>query len=518
MMTVAMMHIENLILINISGDHLNKDGLNTLPTLAQAYKLNFMMTLCAFFTFVLASCASLPTLTEAQQTATAAPLQSNKPEIQLQGAKTTMSPKQSRVVLDKLELNAPDTGIFDRHLAFENAVTSEPLTVGNRVQLLQDGAATYQAMSQAILAAKDHINLETYIIENDEVGRAFVKLLIDKQRAGVHVNLIYDSVGSINTPRTFFDELREAGASVLEFNPVNPLNAKKGWDINQRDHRKLLIADGKTVFLGGVNISSVYSSGSFGRHKVAKQAAKNGEKQTPWRDTHIEISGPVVASFQRLFLSTWDKQKGTPLKDKKYFPVLKVEGKEVIRAIASSSDDVQKGVNAKNEITTPIYTTFLSAIMHAETSIFITNAYFVPDMQLIDALKAAVTRGVKVKILLPGYTDSALVFHAGRFYYNVMLEGGIEIYERSDRLLHSKTVLIDGVWSSVGSSNLDWRSFLHNDEVVAIVLGTEFGNQMLKMFEKDLAASQQVTLEKWEDRPYLNRVKERAARVWAYWL
>jgi cardiolipin synthase A/B len=355
-----------------------------------------------------------------------------------------------------------------------------------------------------------------------------VKLLADKQRAGVQVNLIYDSVGSINTPSDFFDELKSAGASVLEFNPVNPLTAKKGWEINQRDHRKLLIVDGKTAFLGGVNISSVYSSGSSGRRKAAKPDDKNGEKKIPWRDTHVQIDGPVVASFQRMFLSTWEKQKGEPLKEKVYFPALKVEGAEVIRAIASSSDDLPKRdaiassasekSEASNEAVAPIYTTLLSAIANAETSVFLTNAYFVPDAQLINALKQAVARRVKVKIILPGHTDSALVFHAGRSYYTSMLEGGIEIYERSDKLLHSKTVLIDGVWSSVGSSNLDWRSFLHNDEVVAIVLGTEFGNQMLKMFEKDLAASQKITLDEWRSRPFLLRVKESAARVWAYWL
>jgi len=474
--------------------------------------------------FVLASCSTLPTLSEALQSVAVVSAEPNqakqaKPsEIQLQGSRGALTAKQSQIVLDRLALNAPDTGIFERHLAFENAVVDEPLTTSNKVRLLQDGPATYAAMAQAILVAKDHINFETYIIEDDEVGRAFVKLLLDKQRIGVQVNLIYDSVGSITMPRTFFDELKLAGGAVLEFNPVNPLKAKKGWDINQRDHRKLLIVDGKTVFLGGVNISSVYSSGSFGRHKVAKPAAKNGEKNTPWRDTHIEISGPVVASFQRLFLSTWAKQKGAPLKDRKFFPQLKEEGKEVVRAIASSSDDVNKNVNANNEITADIYTTLLSAITHAETSVFITNAYFVPDMQFIETLKAAVKRGVKVKILLPGHTDSGLVFHAGRSYYSGMLEADIEIYERSDRLLHSKTVLIDGVWSSVGSSNLDWRSFLHNDEVVAIVLGAGFGRQMLKMFEADLAASQRVTLDDWNNRPILHRIKERAARLWAYWL
>ena len=502
------------------------------------------VVLSVLFAIALISCASLPELRPLQPTVAVDSASAGKSvatsatsTIQLKSAAGTLTAKQSQLVLDRLDRGAPDTGIFERHLALENALSSEPLTTGNKVALFQDGRSTYAAMDKAILAAKDHINVETYIIEDDEIGQAFIKSLIDKQSAGVQVNLIYDSVGSIGTPRTFFEGLTAAGASVLEFNPVNPLTAKKGWEINQRDHRKLLIIDGKTVFLGGVNISSVYSSGSFGRHRAVTPDMKTVEKRVPWRDTHVQIDGPVVASFQRLFLSTWAKQKGEPLKPRVYFPVLKAEGKEVIRAIGSSSDDgplrrtAPRGIavtadtgaavgpdTPADKAAAPIYTTLLSAIASAETSIFLTNAYFVPDLQLIEALKLAVKRGVNVKIILPGHTDSGLVFHAGRSYYQSMLEGGIEIYERSDKLLHSKTVLIDGVWSSVGSSNLDWRSFLHNDEVVAIVLGTAFGTQMLKMFEQDLAASQQVTLEQWESRPLLLRVKESAARLWAYWL
>lgn len=436
------------------------------------------------------------------------------PAVQLESAKGLLTPRQSEIVIDKLSRNAPDTNIFDHHLARENAISGEPLTTGNKVALFQDGPSTYAAMNIAIASAKDHINMETYIIEDDDVGQTFVKTLIEKQRAGVQVNLIYDSVGSINTPRTFFDPLVAAGVSVLEFNPVNPLTAKKGWQLNQRDHRKLLIIDGKTVFLGGINISAVYSGGSSGRRK----AAKDGAEKIPWRDTHMQIDGPVVASFQRMFLATWAKQKGAPLKEKRYFPELKAEGKEVIRAIGSSSDDQSKSSSTPEETPAKIYTTLLSAIASAETSIFLTNAYFVPDPQLTDALKLAVKRRVNVKIILPGHTDSALVFHAGRSHYKRMLDDGVEIYERSDKLLHSKTVLIDGVWSSVGSSNLDWRSFLHNDEVTAIVLGTAFGSQMQAMFEKDLAASKQVTLAAWNTRPFMQRVKESAARLWAYWL
>jgi cardiolipin synthase A/B len=465
---------------------------------------------------VLATCAALPQVAIAPL---AEPTSGAAPAIQLESAKGTMEPKQSKSVLNRLNRGAPDTDIFERHLAFENSVSTEPLTTGNKVALFEDGPSTYAAMNRAIASAKDHINMETYIIEDDEVGRAFVAALVARQRAGVQVNLIYDSVGSINTPRTFFEPLIESGVSVLEFNPVNPLTTKKGWQINQRDHRKLLIVDGKTVFLGGINISAVYSGGSSARRKPAKAESE----KLPWRDTHMQIDGPVVASFQRMFMSTWTKQKGKPLKEKMYFPNIKAAGKEVIRAISSSSDDmptseVQTVAKLSDSASTQIYSTLLSAINNARTSIFLTNAYFVPDQQLIDRLKQAVQRGVEVKIILPGHTDSALVFHAGRSHYTNMLEGGIEIYERRDKLLHSKTVLIDGVWSSVGSSNLDWRSFLHNDEVSAVVLGTEFGQQMQTMFDKDLAASQQVTLEEWRARPLTMRMKESAARLWAYWL
>ena len=468
----------------------------------------------------LVACASLPQATVAPMPE---PASGTGPAIQLESAKGTMATKQSQTVLNRLSRGAPDTDIFEYHLAAENAIATEPLTTGNKVALFEDGPSTYAAMNRAIASAKDHINMETYIIEDDDVGRAFVLALAAKQRAGVQVNLIYDSVGSINTPKTFFEPLIAAGVNVLEFNPVNPLTAKKGWQLNQRDHRKLLIVDGKTVFLGGINISAVYSGGSSARRKPTDAGSEKIPSRALWRDTHMQIDGPVVASFQRMFMSTWTKQKGEPLKERKYFPSIKAEGKEVIRAISSSADGTPtptaQTVSAPPDgASTQIYSTLISAINNAQTSIFLTNAYFVPDQQLIGALKQAVQRGVAVKIILPGHTDSALVFHAGRSHYTNMLEGGIEIYERSDKLLHSKTVAIDGVWSSVGSSNLDWRSFLHNDEVSAIVLGTEFGQQMRTMFDKDLAASHQVTLAEWRARPLTIRIKESAARLWAYWL
>jgi cardiolipin synthase len=281
------------------------------------------------------------------------------------------------------------------------------------------------------------------------------------------------------------------------------LTAKKGWDVNQRDHRKLLIVDGQIVFLGGINISSVYSGASF-----SQRSKQRPDGRPPWRDTHLQVEGPVVGEFQKLFLATWEKQKGETLAPRKYFPQLANQGKEVVRAIGSSPDEPYS----------LIYATLISAVGSAETTVFLTNAYFVPDPQLLAALKDAVQRGVDVRIILPSNTDSWLVFHAGRSYYAELLGAGVKIYERRDALLHSKTALIDGVWSTVGSTNLDWRSFLHNEEVNAVILGQAFGAQMRAMFETDLAASSLITPEQWEQRSIGDRLKETLARMWEYWL
>ncbi len=423
--------------------------------------------------------------------------------VQLEGAKGPLSATQSKAVLDRLQSRVKESSIFDRHLAIEETITGSPLMTGNRVSLLIDGPATYQRMFAAIRSAKNHINLETYIIEDDEIGNRFADALIEKRAQGVTVNLIYDSVGSITVPATFFKRLTDSGISVLEFNPVNPLTAKKGWELNHRDHRKLLIVDGHIVFLGGINISSVHSSGSSSQRSQQQPASGS-----TWRDTHLEVEGPVVSEFQKLFLATWEKQKGKPLTSGNYFPQLANKGPEVVRAIGSWADEVDS----------PIYATLISAINSAETSVYLTNSYFVPDPQLLKTLKDAVKRGVDVRLILPGSTDSWLVFHAGRRHYAELLDGGVRIYERNNALLHAKTGLIDGVWSTVGSTNLDWRSFLHNDEVNAIILGPAFGAQMQALFDMDLAASTLITPEAWQRRPFSDRLKETAAGIWEYWL
>ena len=466
--------------------------LQALRLIQSAGRCKIAGFLAAGLLAAVAGCGSLPTIVPDMGMRTDRP-------VQLEGARGPLSAQQSKAILDRLKSGGEETSIFDRHLALEQSISGSPLVVGNKVMLLQDGPATFQAMFTAVRNARDHINMETYIIEDDEVGNRFADALIERQSQGVQVNLIYDSVGSINAPREFFKRLTDSGIRVLEFNPINPLTAKKGWDVNQRDHRKLLIVDGQTAFLGGINISSVYSGGSFSRR--SRQRPGGG---LPWRDTHLQVEGPVVDEFQKLFLATWEKQKGETLAPRNYLPQLGNKGKEVVRAIGSSPDEPYS----------LIYATLISAIGSAETSVNLTNAYFVPDPQLLAALKDAAQRGADVRIILPSKTDSWLVFQAGRSYYEELLSAGVKIYERRDALLHAKTALNDGLWSTIGSTNLDWRSFLHNDEVNAVILGQEFGAQMQAMFEKDLASSNPITLEQWNQRPIGVRLKELVARLW----
>jgi len=480
------------------------------PNLINTINLNKVSL--AFSLMVLSACSSIPIMVPDMA------MRSTKPPT-LENARGPLSAAQSKKILANIIKDGVETNIFDKHLALISEVVGSPLVIGNKVDLLIDGPSTYAAMLSAIDNAKDHINMETFIFEDDEIGHEFALRLMAKQRSGVQVNLIYDSVGSIGTPAEFFAGLKESGINVLEFNPINPANVRKDWNLNERDHRKLLIVDGKVAFLGGINISSVYSKGSFSRSKARARIklakgdsnkAKPTKSKTdiPWRDTHLKVAGPVVAEFQKMFIDTWQQQKGEPLAAKDYLPVLANQGNEVVRAIGSTPDEPYS----------QIYATLISAINSAETQVYLTNAYFVPDPLLLATLKDAVARGVVVKLLLPEKTDSDLVYYTSRSYYDELLSAGVQIYEHKVAILHAKTALIDGVWSTVGSTNLDWRSFVNNQEINAVMLGQEFGDQMQRMFYDDLAVSNHITLEVWRKRPITSRIKERAARVWARFL
>jgi cardiolipin synthase len=429
-------------------------------------------------------------------------------QVEFEGANGPVSAARSDAILGRLEAKDGASELLDEHLAYEQAVNIDsPLVLGNKLTLLKNGPATYQAMFAAIRGAKDHINLETYIFADDEVGTQFSDLLLERRAAGVQVNVIYDSLGSMTTPKPFFDRLRDGGVQVLEFNPLNPLAGhKKAWRLNNRDHRKLLVVDGDIAFTGGINISEAYSSAPSGSHAVDRDEA--AEPTTGWRDTHIRIEGPVVADFQKTFMDTWVRQTGEALAPAHYFAEREAQGDEIVRAITSTPEDPQS----------LIYLTLMSAITHAQLDVHLTIAYFAPDPQLLRALIDAARRGVDVKLVLPSYSDSGAIFHLGRSYYTELLRGGVKIYERHGALMHAKTACIDGVWSTIGSTNLDWRSFLLNDEINAVILGHGFATQMETMFTEDLAESDAIALDRWEHRSMMLRIKERAARVGAHLL
>ncbi len=464
------------------------------------------------FMLLFSNCASLPDIREVSEDSGSKP---KTPEIV--GSHGKMSSEKSKAIFDRLKRQAGPTEVLERNIALIQAISGNPLVAGNQATLLIDGTATYEAMFRAISQARDHINFETYIFEDDEIGRRFADLLLQKQKEGVQVNLIYDSVGSMNTPAAFFKRLREAGVRVLEFNPINPFKVKKKWLLNERDHRKMLIVDGKIAFTGGINISQVYSRRPSGSslhvpsgmpYDIPSGKEPQAGPKESWRDTHVRIDGPAAAEFQKLFIDTWRKAKGPDLPQENYFPPLKRQGSDLVEVVGSSP-----GKRSGNT-----YLMYLSAFTHAEYSIHLTSAYFVPDKQTIKSLIDAARREVDVKIILPRFSDVRMAFYAGRSHYTKLLKAGIKLYERKEAILHAKTAVIDGVWSTVGSTNMDLWSFMSNDEVNAVILGQDFAAKMEEMFVKDLEVSSQIQLEQWEERSIGERLREWLARMFAYWL
>jgi cardiolipin synthase len=454
-----------------------------------------------FFLFVSivslsSGCATLPNTSEIMGEAPTA----QEPR-QIVSSKGLLSPEKSKAIMERLKSSANPTDILERHNAVVESVTESPLTKGNKVTLLADGQAAYAAMFKAIQNAKDHINLETFIIEDDEVGRKFADRLLQKQAEGVQVNLIYDSLGSYSTPTAFFQRLRDEGIQTVEFNPVNPFKTHGHWLLAHPDHRKILIIDGKVAIAGGINISSVYSSKLSGRAEVKGAPL-------PWRDTDVQIEGPAVAEFQKLFLDTWQKQNGPKLAERNYFPDLKEESNALVRVVGSTPGQ-------SNRITFIVY---VSAITFAEHSVHLTNAYFIPDDQILDAFTDAARRGVDVKIMLPSTSDSSMALYAARYNYSELLKSGVKLFERRNALLHAKTAVIDGVWSTVGSTNMDYWSFLNDDEVNAVILSHEFAIEMEKMFAKDLEESDEIKWEEWKKRPLFPRIREWFAHLFSHWL
>jgi len=388
-----------------------------------------------------------------------------------------------------------------------HAAAPSPLSAGNGAQILVDGPRTHQAMFAAMEAARDHINLETYILEGGEIGERLAAIVAKKVKQGVKVNILYDSVGSIGTPKEYFDELRDAGAHVCEFNPVNPAKAAGDWDLNNRNHRKILVVDGRVAFTGGINISSAYSAGS--RQSRRASQVKAGEASAHgWRDTHVRTEGPVVARFQRVFLDGWAEEDCGPAQPARYYPALKPHGDMEMQVMTANPG------NGGSDM----YGALLDAIGKAKQRVWITMGYFAPDPRTMQALVGAAQRGVDVRLVLPGFSDFWAPVYAARSHYAELLEGGVRIYEWNKALLHAKTAVIDGEWSSIGSTNLDWRSFVHNYEADLVVHDAGFGAEMERLFRADVAASVEQKKDAWRQRGAVERVKEWVARRWEYLL
>ena len=411
--------------------------------------------------------------------------------------------KQASQLLSKRWSNA--TADLKQLAVLEEQATGEPLIPGNKVTLLFDGPATMRDMMNAARAATTSINLETYIFDQDPVGLEFADVLIAKRREGVVVNIMADGVGTLATPKEFFERLRAAGINVLIFNPVDPTKRPGNWQLNNRDHRKIMIVDGKVGFTGGINISETYANSSLFRSK--KRPSTAGNKDIGWRDTHIRIEGPAVATLQWAFVDNWVRQDAGELPQVDYFPRLAPAGDKVMRVLATSPDRDSE-----------IYKALMIAMNEAGKSIHITSAYFVPDQQIVDALVAAAQRGVDVKLVLPGVSDHNLIKYAGQAFYEQLLAGGVKIFQLQVAVLHAKTAVIDGVWSTIGSANIDRRSFIHNYELNVVVLDPAFGREMESAFNEDLRDSKQVTLEQWRNRPWKDRLKEWMGRLAEYWI
>ncbi len=443
-------------------------------------------------------CASLPNVSKMIHEVSP----TNKPN-QIVSANGPLSDNESQVIIDQLKQTAPPTDILTGYLAVMDAWSKSPLTNGNKVTLLGDEDTAYAAMFKAIQNAKDNINIETFFIEDDDVGHKFSELLRQKQAQGVQVNIIYDSLGSSKTPASFFKNLRDTGINVIEFHSTSPPGTSGPWLQLRFDHRKILIVDGNLAITGGINISQGYSlQVPEGKKKKGKDAS------VTWRDTDVQIEGPAVAQLQNLFINTWQQRGGNKLAQRSYLPPLKTEGNVLVRIVANSPGERRRKT----------YVMYVSAVTFARHSVHLTTAYFVPDSQITKALTDAAKRGIDVKIVLPSVSDSPMSVAAGRSYYSRLLKAGVKIYEYRKTVLHAKTAVIDGIWSTVGSTNMDYWSFLSNDEVNAVIMDRQFASEMEALFAKYIEQSDQIKLEDWKKRPFFSRISEGFAHLFVYWL
>jgi cardiolipin synthase len=362
------------------------------------------------------------------------------------------------------------------------AYTGNAVVPGNRVEVLLNGDQIFPAKIAAIRAARKSITYAQYVFEEGAPAADTAQALAERCRAGLPVHVLLDAVGALAMPVQYRDWMVEAGCQVASYRPLTPWTFDR---VNERNHRRILVVDGVVGFTGGSGTSGKWSG--------------NGKQDGHWRDTDVRVGGPVVEQLQGAFAENWLEATGVALGGPAYFPrPLEVKGGVDAQVVRSSP--------AGGSVA--MYTMFLLAMTAARRSIYITNPYFVPDEKMVETLIQARRRGVRVVLLLPGAIDHNLVRQASRGGFGRLLKEGIEIHEYKPAMLHAKTMVIDSMWATVGSTNLDRRSFALNEELNLVIYDAGVARRLEQVFEKDLSESGVVTYKRWASRGLMSRVLE----------
>jgi cardiolipin synthase len=365
--------------------------------------------------------------------------------------------------------------------------TDAPIMGGNRVELLLNGEQIFPAMLEAIRGARRSITYAQYLYEGGEIAHELAAAFAERCRAGVLVKILIDSHGGGKMPQEIPALWKEAGCQMEWFRRVKLFQFVTPWALlsyNYRNHRRVLVVDGKIGFTGG--------------HGVSQGWTGNGRIERHWRETDVRVEGPIVQQLQAAFVESWRETTGDVLGDDVFFPSLEPRGKVYAQVVKSSP------LSGTHES----YLLFLLSITSAQKSIYITNPYFLPDERMTEALLKAVARGVRVVVLGPGDIDWMLVYRASRRGFGPLLRGGIELYEYQPALLHAKTMVVDGIWALIGTTNLDNRSFALNEEVNFIAYDAGVAAQLEKAFHEDLTHSKKLDYETWEARPWSEKFLE----------
>ncbi len=358
---------------------------------------------------------------------------------------------------------------------------------GNKVDLLLNGDEIFPAALAAIRSARTTITYAQYFYEEGTIGLEVAEALSERCRAGVRVHILLDGFGALLIPAEYRDSMKRAGCEVSTFRPLSPLVLLAPFGFGRgdnRSHRRILVVDGRVGFTGGVGVSPKWLG--------------DGRTKGHWRQTDVRLEGPVVASLQGAFVENWLEATGNVLGGEPYFPRLSPTGSVFAQVVRSSPAGGSFSM----------YTMFLLAMSSARHSIYITNPYFLPDDRMMRAMTEAAQRGVRIVVLLPGPIDNNIVRQASRSQFGTLLEAGIEVYEYQVGLLHAKTMTVDGIWATIGSTNLDTRSFALNDEVNAVIYHNEVVGQLEKVFAADLTYSKKIELEQWRHRGFIDRLLE----------